>query len=71
MSVSRMVRPEEMLLRVPEVWYSFKVTKSSLNGVKMCEAQVLKCRLTCFTVSIGVELSTIALHVSEPGVSLE
>ena len=33
----------------------------------MCESQVLKYSLTCFTISIGVELSTIALHVSESG----
>ena len=53
------------------MWYSFRGTKSSLNFVDMCEAKVLKYSLTCFTVAIGLELSTTALHVSESGVSSE
>ena len=39
--VPQIVIPEAMLLRVPSVCSSFRVTKSSLNGVDMCEAQVL------------------------------
>ena len=58
-----------MMLRIPALWYSFRVTKDSLNGVDMCEAQVSKYSLVCCTVSIGVELATMDFHVSESGVS--
>ena len=62
--VPRMVRPKAILSRVLTVWSSFRVTKSSLNGVEICEAQVSKYSLKFFNVAIVVELVTMALHVS-------
>ena len=67
--VPRMVIPEAMTSRVMALWYSFRVTNYSLNGVDMCEAQVSKYSLTCFTVAIVVELSTMDFCVSDSGVS--
>ena len=66
-----MVIPAVMLSRVPEVWSSFRVTKSSLNGLDMCEEQVSKYSLTCVAVAIEVEFATMDLHVSESGVISE
>ena len=40
--VPQIVIPEAMPLRVLSVCSSFRVTKYSLNGVDMCEAQVSK-----------------------------
>ena len=53
------------MLGLGRVWGSFVVTKYYLNGVYMCETQVSKYSLTCFTVAIGVDLATIDLHVSD------
>ena len=53
------------------MWSSFKVTKSSLNGADMCEAQVSKYSLICFNVAIGVDIVTMDFHVSELGVISE
>ena len=53
------------------MWSSFRVKNSSLNGVEMCEAQVSKYSLMCFNISVGVDLDTMALHVSDSGVSSE